>query len=156
MSDIDIDDLEAPASLLTVAMILAIVYVSIIWIPTVIVMCIVIKCRRHCCLRWLFLVTLFLEFCISVTCMILALIASGEYDKRAKTLKELDDAVDGCMDAYSQIPDHVIDDQLDEPIKEGKAAAQTLATFATLVVVKIIAIAFLACRIKCKGKKKRF
>ena len=152
MEDIDINDIEVPSNLLTAAMVLAIVYVSAVLFPTVAILLIVIKCRRHRCLRILFPITLFLEFALSMTCMLMALISSGNYGKRANELKELDDAVQGCMDQYSAIPDEIIDNQLESPIKEGKAAAQTLATFAAVVVAKIIVIVILACCIRRKGK----
>ena len=116
MDDIDIEDLESPSDLLTAAMIIAIVYVCAIGFPVFFIMCIVIKCRTHCCLRVLLLITLIIEFCLSLTCMILAFVAQGRYEYRSNALKKLDDIVQGCMDSYSDIPDGVIEDQLKKPI----------------------------------------
>jgi len=110
MEDIDIEDLESPEALLTAAMIIAIIHVSAILGPTIAIMCIVVKCRRHCCLRALFFITLCIEFALSVTCMIIAFVAVERYDDRASTLKDLDEAVQGCMDEYSDIPDDVVTD----------------------------------------------
>ena len=39
----------------------------------------------------------------------LALAARSKYSERSDKLKELDDAVNGCMDAYSDIPDSVVE-----------------------------------------------
>lgn len=63
-------------------MVIAIVYVSLILFPAFFIMCIVIKCRRHCCLRLLFFITLCIEFCLSLTCMILAFVAASKYADR--------------------------------------------------------------------------
>ena len=116
MDDIDIDDLESPSELLRSATIIAIVYVCAIGFPVFFIMCIVIKCRTHWCLRVLFFITLFIEFCLSLTCMIIAFVAQGKYGDRSNALKKLDDIVHGCMDSYSDIPDGVIEDQLEKPI----------------------------------------
>ena len=108
MNEVDIDDLDAPSALLETAMILAIVYVCAVGIPTGIIMVMVIKCRRHRVMKWLPAATLFVEVGLSLTCMILSFLAVDEYDNREKNIKKLDDAVDGCMDQYSDIPDDVM------------------------------------------------
>ena len=78
-------------------------------------MLMVIKCRNHRALKWLPAVTLFIESGLSVSCMILSFLAVDEYDNREKNLKKLDEAVDGCMDEYSNIPDYVLKDQVKKP-----------------------------------------
>ena len=100
-------------------MIIAIVYVSGILIPVFIVMCYVIKCRRHRCLKWLVGITLFIEFALSLTCMILSFVASAKYSDRSSTIKKLDSAVQGCMDQYSDIPDNVLKEQVKKPDEDG-------------------------------------
>ena len=87
--------------------------------------------------------------------MILSFVASAKYGDRSSTIKKLDSAVQGCMDQYSDIPDNVLKEQVKKPVEDGRSAAVILSIFATMVVVKIIIVGFIACCIKMRGKKKR-
>jgi len=108
MEDIDIDDLSTGGDLLTAAMITAAVYLGLILIPAIVIFCIVVKCRTHCCLPVMIIVSLSVELALGLVVMILSFIANNKYGKRARILKDLDEAVQGCMDSVSDIPDEVI------------------------------------------------
>ena len=110
MQDIDIDDLSTGGDLLTAAMITAAVYLGLVLVPAIVIFCIVVKCRTHCCLKVMIIVSLSVEFALGLVVMILSLIASAKYSERAKILKDLDEAVQGCMDSVSDIPDDVVQD----------------------------------------------
>ena len=153
MSDIDIDDLDSGSDLLQVAMIMAIVYCGAILIPTIFVLCIAIKCRKHCCMRALPIVTLSVEFALTFTCAVLALVARSKYTNRSDQLKELDSAVNGCMDAYSDIPDSIVESQLESQIDEGNNAAALLVTFSAIVIIKVITVVTCALCAVCRAGK---
>ena len=68
-------------------------------------------------------------------------------------LKQLDKNTTGCMDEYSFIPDSVINDQVDKPVRDGRTASSLMAVFATTVVVKIILIVFVGLCIMCLNNK---
>ena len=153
MQDTDIDSLDSGSDLLQGAMITAIVYVSAILIPAGFVLGIAIKCRKHRAMKILPLVTLLSEVAIAITCVILALIARSKYTERSDALKDLDDAVNGCMDTYSDIPDSLVKDQLDQSITDGNNAAYVLIVFGLVVLIKVIVIFTLAvCAVKRSGK----
>ena len=110
MQEIDIDDLSTGGDLLTAAMITAAVYLGLILVPAIVIFCIVVKCRTHCCLSVMIIVSLSLELALGLVVMILSLVASGKYSDRANILKDLDEAIQGCMDSVSDIPDDVVKD----------------------------------------------
>ena len=58
------------------------------------------------------------------------------------------------MDTYSDIPDDVVKNQLEEPINDGKTASALLVVFAVTVLVKILIITAFGFCIICFGKKK--
>ena len=154
MEKIDIEKLETGGNLLTGAMITAAVYLGLILIPTIIIFCIVVKCRTHCCLTVMISVTLGVEFALGLVVMILSLIASNKYADRAKLLKDLDDAVQGCMDKFSDIPDSVIKEQVEDPANDGRNAATLLTIFAVFIVIKILITLIVSLCICSKRKPK--
>ena len=106
-------DIEANGEdLLTGAFITAIVYVSGILIPMIISICYVVKCRTHCCLKVTVYLQLAIEFCLALVIMILAFESSRMYRTYSEQVIRLDEAVQGCMDQYSDIPDYVVKDLL--------------------------------------------
>ena len=75
---------------------------------------------------------------MSLAALILAFKSMDRFHKRNTVLRELDEAVEGCMDTYSDIPLYVIESQLDIPEEDFDKAAWMLASFAGLVLLKII------------------
>ena len=148
-------DIEANGEdLLTGAFITAIVYVSGILIPMIISICYVVKCRTHCCLKVTVYLQLAIEFCLALVIMILAFESSRMYRTYSEQVIRLDEAVQGCMDQYSDIPDYVVKDLLVQPTEDGKTAATILGVFGALVFFKIIVVAIHGLYIKCSAGKK--
>ena len=56
------------------------------------------------------------------------------------------------MDQYSQIPDYVVREQLEEPIEYASNATKVLGTFAGMVLFKIISVVVISC---CISYRKR-
>ena len=154
MQDIDIDDLTTGGDLLTAAMITAAVYLGLILVPAIAIFCIVVKCRTHCSLTVVIIVSLSIELALGLVVMILSLIASGKYTERANILKDLDAAIQGCMDSVSDIPDDVVKEQIEAPVDDGNKAAALLTVFAVFIVIKIIVSLIIGCCIWSKMKPK--
>ena len=151
--DFDMDDLTDGDALITAAMIMTIVYLSLILIPTFFIMCIVVKCREHCCLKVLAIVTLATEFAISLPVMILSIVAISKYQDKTDMIKKLDSLTEGCMDAYSDITDDVIRDQVEKPLDDATSAGIALSLFAAVVIIKITTILVFACYIRSQALK---
>lgn len=139
--------------MLRASFIVCIVYVAGILIPTILICCLIVKCRQHCCLKTTVWIQLGLEIALSLVCMILAFVSVSQYEEYSKQLTGLDDAVNGCMEEYSDVPDDVRQAQLIDPVDEGKTAANMLAIFAATVLLKIIIVLVLACIIQCGSRK---
>ena len=96
-----------------------------------------IKWRRNRFRPFITGFTLVFEFAMSLAALILALQSMSKFHERNTALRELDEAVEGCMDTYSDIPLYVIESQLDKPEEEFDEAAWLLTSFAGLVLLKI-------------------
>ena len=149
MQDIDIDDLSTGGDLLTAAMITAAVYLGLVLVPAIVIFCIVVKCRTHRCLSVMIIVTLSVEFALGLVVMILSLIASAKYSERAKILKDLDKAVQGCMDS-----NWLLWFDFEATAEDGNLAAALLTVFAVFIVIKIIVSLIIGCCIMSKMKPK--
>ena len=154
MQGIDIDDLSTGGDLLTAAMITAAVYLGLVLVPAIVIFCIVVKCRTHRCLSVMIIVTLSVEFALGLVVMILSLIASAKYSERAKILKDLDNAVQGCMDSVSDIPSWVVQLSIEAKAEDGNLAAALLTVFAVFIVIKIIVSLIIGCCICIMSKMK--
>ena len=151
---VNVDELESGKNLLKTAMIIAIVYVSAITLPAVTIYCCVEKCREHSLLPRLVIGTIVVELGCGIACIILSIMSGSKYNDKSTGIKDLDEAVEGCSDAYTEIPNSAIPDQVDDPAEDGKTASALLAVFGTLVVIKMVSILLFGARIKFCGKSK--
>ena len=101
------------------ALIIASCQIGIILGPLITICCIVVKCRQHCCFKVMMLVTLGIEVCLTIPACILCNLGYRSYLDREETFSELNEQVKGCSDLYTEIPEVVIEKQLEDPINYG-------------------------------------
>ena len=95
------------------AAILTIVYFSIVLWPNLCICCCSKNDRSNACLPRLVVISLIVEFTLSVAAMIQTFKAIGKLNDRNKLLKDLDKAVESCSDSYTDIPEDVVEEQID-------------------------------------------
>ena len=134
-----------------VAFALACVHVCAILGPMVVMCCIVTKCRQHCCSSVMILVSLGIELCLCIPVSVLSLNVVNKYEDREANFREFYGHVEGCSDAYTNVPEEVIEDLFQRPLDDSKIASILFNFVAALVYLKYIIILVLAICIKCKS-----
>lgn len=153
MQDINVSEIDDGIDQLRVSMILTIVYLGCILFLIIAFCCTARKLRtNNCCRNTLFGVAISVEL-LSVTIVSLAFIGKGKFDEKAETLTALDNAVQGCMDKYSDISEVEISEQLIRPAEEATTAANVLAAFGIIILFKILLAICMSCIIRSKSKK---
>ena len=148
----DVSEIEDGIDQLRAALVLTIIYLGLILFPVIAFMCISIKCRTHCSGYVMLGLILAVEL-LSVTIVALSYKAKGLFDGKAEVLTALDNAVEGCMDRYSDLSEVEIREQLIRPADEATKAASVLAAFGIVILVKIFLAICMGCIIRSKSRK---
>ena len=154
MYQVDVEKLNDASKYLNGAMICTALYLAFVVVPVFLIcFCVVMRTNKgRCMTQCLMPFTLCCECVCSILAIGLAAASLNAYKNKATGLTALDDAIDGCMDQYSDIPEDIIVEQLEIPVEEGTKAGTYIAAFAGLVLFKVLCIlGQLGCWKGCPG-----
>ena len=89
------------------------------------------------------------ECTIAFLCLLFGPLIVQRYDESINAITDLEELTNGCMDAYTTIPDGVLENSLTD---EGKRQGFPVLAFGVLLTIKVAIVLFAFCKMK-KAKK---